>query len=91
MLKQKNCQHLETFTQKYPAGDHCDECVKTNDRWVHLRTCQTCGITLCCDSSPNQHMTKHAESTTHPVVISAEPGENWAFCYIDQQIKMNAV
>ena len=52
-------------------------------RWVHLRTCQTCGVTLCCDSSPNRHMTKHARATSHPVVASAEPGERWLYCYPD--------
>lgn len=89
MLKQKNCIHLETLSPKHLPGDQCDECVKTGDRWVHLRTCQTCGTTLCCDSSPNQHASKHAAEHNHHVVISAEPGENWAYCYKDEQIKMN--
>lgn len=89
MLKQINCQHLESLKIQFTTGDQCDECVKTGDRWVHLRTCQTCGATLCCDSSPNQHASKHAEETGHPVIVSAEPGENWAFCYIHQEIKMN--
>ncbi|MEM9328180.1 MAG: UBP-type zinc finger domain-containing protein, partial [Bacteroidota bacterium] len=47
-----------------------------------------CGVTLCCDSSPNTHMTKHFHSHGHPVVTSAEPGEHWAWCYEDKQIKM---
>ncbi len=51
---------------------------------MHLRTCQTCGTTLCCDSSPNRHMTKHNHQTKHPVIISAEPGDKWMFCYEDQ-------
>jgi len=89
MLKQKNCEHLEELSIKYQSSDVCDECVKTGDSWVHLRTCQTCGTTLCCDSSPNKHASKHAVESSHPVVISAESGENWAYCYIDQQIKMN--
>ena len=53
---------------------------------MHLRTCQECGITLCCDSSPNQHASKHAHQTGHPVVISAEPGERWLWCYIDEEL-----
>jgi Zn-finger in ubiquitin-hydrolases and other protein len=67
-----------------PAKHECSECVKIASRWVHLRTCQTCGVTLCCDSSPNRHMTKHARSTGHPVVASAEPGERWLYCYPDE-------
>lgn len=61
----------------------CEECVKIHARWVHLRTCQTCGATLCCDSSPNRHATKHAHHSHHPVIASAEPGERWLYCYVD--------
>jgi hypothetical protein len=50
---------------------------------VHLRTCQECGATLCCDSSPNKHASKHARLSKHPVVASAEPGEQWLYCYPD--------
>jgi hypothetical protein len=25
--------------------------VRKDPRWVHLRTCQTCGVTLCCDTT----------------------------------------
>jgi len=66
---------------KHPEALECAECVKTGDRWVHLRTCQECGITLCCDSSPNRHATKHAHATGHPVIASAQPGERWLYCY----------
>jgi len=48
-----------------------------------LRTCQTCGGTRCCDSSPNQHASHHARSSGHPVICSAEPGEKWVYCYPD--------
>lgn len=86
MLKTKKCEHLETFDVKEPKVYECEECIKSGDRWVHLRTCQSCGITLCCDSSPNKHATAHAKSHNHPVVISAELGENWAWCYVHEQI-----
>ena len=66
---------------KTPEKHVCAECIKTGSHWLHLRTCQTCGITLCCDSSPNQHMTNHYNKTAHPVIISAEPGEQWLWCY----------
>jgi hypothetical protein len=61
----------------------CAECVKTGDTWVHLRTCQECGLTHCCDSSFNRHASRHAQITGHPVVASAEPGERWLYCYPD--------
>jgi hypothetical protein len=72
-------------TVKGPRQRVCDECVKRGDRWVHLRTCQTCGTTLCCDSSPNKHATKHSKATGHAVIASAEPGERWLYCYRDDE------
>jgi hypothetical protein len=78
------CSHiaaLAAITQ--PAARVCEECVKSGSRWVHLRTCQTCGGTRCCDSSPNQHASEHARSSGHPVIASAEEGERWLYCYQD--------
>ena len=81
------CAHISAIkTVKHAKQHECAECVKTGSRWVHLRTCQECGITLCCDSSPNQHASKHARSSRHPVIASAEPGERWLYCYPDDGI-----
>jgi hypothetical protein len=81
---QKACAHVQSVTTvKGPHRRECGECVKTGSSWVHLRTCQTCGVTLCCDSSPNKHASKHARSAQHPVIASAEPGERWLYCYPD--------
>ncbi|HEU4627358.1 MAG TPA: UBP-type zinc finger domain-containing protein [Steroidobacteraceae bacterium] len=78
------CAHLSAITSvKGPAKRECAECVKIGSRWVHLRTCQECGVTLCCDSSPNRHASKHARAVHHPVIASAEPGERWLYCYPD--------
>lgn len=79
------CEHITQITEIKPATRLvCLECSKTGERWVHLRTCQTCGETLCCDSSPKKHMTQHFHQTGHPVVISSEPGEKWLWCYEDE-------
>jgi len=81
------CKHLEEIKSlKQPKAYVCEECVKVNGTWMHLRTCQTCGVTLCCDSSPAQHASKHAHESGHPVVISAEPGERWLWCYVDEMM-----
>jgi hypothetical protein len=78
------CSHLTAITTvKGPKNRECEECVKIGARWVHLRTCQTCGTTLCCDSSPNRHASKHARESGHLVIASAEPGEHWLYCYPD--------
>lgn len=82
------CAHIAAVTDILPPRARaCDECVKTGARWVHLRTCQTCGVTLCCDSSPNRHATAHARATSHPVIASAEPGERWLYCYPDDDFQ----
>jgi ubiquitin-hydrolase Zn-finger-containing protein len=81
------CEHVRAIEEvKVPRVQECDECVKIGDDWVHLRMCQTCGGTHCCDSSPNRHATRHAQVSGHPVIASAEPGERWLFCYPDNAL-----
>jgi uncharacterized UBP type Zn finger protein len=46
--------------------------------------CQTCGHIGCCDNSPGRHATAHFQATTHPIIRSAEPGEDWSWCYVDE-------
>lgn len=78
------CTHIGAIeTVKLPQARECEECAKIGADWAHLRTCQTCGATLCCDDSPNRHATRHAQSSSHPVIASAEPGERWLYCYPD--------
>lgn len=83
----KPCKDIDEVTVlKQPQEQLCAVCVTQGGSWVHLRTCQTCGITLCCDSSPGKHATQHFRETGHPVIISAEPGEQWIWCYAHEQI-----
>lgn len=65
-----------------PTG--CEECLAAGGRWVHLRHCLHCGHIGCCDSSPGRHASKHFQASHHAVVRSFEPGERWAWCYVDQ-------
>jgi len=81
------CPHILAIQRVTAAKKReCETCVKIGARWVHLRTCQQCGVTLCCDSSPNQHASKHARASGHPVIASAEPGEQWLYCYPDDAL-----
>lgn len=79
------CEHVNQIADVTPSADGCEDCLKIGGRWVHLRLCETCGHVGCCDSSPNKHATKHYHATEHPVVKSFEPGEEWGYCYPDDQ------
>ena len=88
MTRPSECAHLSAIQTVTPAQRYeCDECVKIGTSWVHLRTCQSCGVTLCCDNSPERHATRHAQISGHPVIASAEPGERWLYCYPDDAFK----
>ena len=78
------CQHASEAKDIAPNTDGCEECLKTGDSWVHLRECRVCGHVGCCDSSKNKHATKHFHATKHPEMSSAEPGEDWGWCYVDE-------
>ena len=81
------CSHIASIATVKPAAERaCEECVAMGARWLHLRTCQTCGGTRCCDSSPNRHASRHARDSGHPVIASAEPGERWLYCYPDDAV-----
>ena len=69
-----------------PSGPGCVECLATGGWWLHLRRCVECGHVGCCDTSPSQHATAHAESTGHPVIASFEPGESWFYDYRDDRL-----
>jgi hypothetical protein len=64
-----------------PSGTGCVECEANQGWWVHLRRCAQCGHIGCCDSSPAQHASRHAEASGHPIVQSFEPGEDWFWDY----------
>jgi uncharacterized UBP type Zn finger protein len=80
------CAHLDsiTITRLPDAVDGCADCLAKGDPWVHLRICLGCGYVGCCDSSPNQHASKHYEASRHPIIRSIEPGEDWSWCFPDQ-------
>lgn len=80
------CAHLDEIQAVVPNTKGCEECLKIGDTWVHLRLCLTCGHVGCCDLSKNTHATQHFHATAHPIVQSLEPGEDWAWCYIDEII-----
>lgn len=81
-----SCEHLEAeplaHTPNTPEG--CEECLAMGRTdWVALRLCTRCGHVGCCDSSLG-HATAHFHAEDHPVMRSAEPGELWRWCYVDE-------
>ncbi len=85
------CQHLDAVAAGRsqavtPSSRGCKECLETGSHWVQLRLCLTCGHVGCCDSSPNKHATRHHHETGHPVIKSFEPGQDWAWCYVDREM-----
>jgi hypothetical protein len=85
MTAAETCSHIAATTSvKEAKVRECNECVKMGSQWVHLRTCQECGVTLCCDSSPQRHASRHAKESGHPVISSAEPDERWLYCFPDE-------
>ena len=80
------CTHLDQATlRELPSSvDGCEDCLRDGGKWLHLRICLTCGHVGCCDDSPNRHATAHHQATSHPIIRSLEPGEDWCWCYVDE-------
>jgi CPA1 family monovalent cation:H+ antiporter len=82
------CEHLrDAPTDTTPNVDGaCEDCLKEGTTWVHLRLCMSCGHVGCCDSSLRRHATAHYHGSGHPVMRSAEPGEEWRWCFVDNRL-----
>jgi hypothetical protein len=81
------CSHLDTIVDERDPADVCEDCVAEGTReWHHLRQCRACGMTRCCDQSPNRHASRHFRASGHPIMRSAEPEEDWHWCYVDETI-----
>ena len=80
------CTHLDQVrvTELPSSIAGCEACLAIGSTWEHLRMCTTCGKIGCCDSSPNRHASHHARDVGHPIARSAEPGEDWSWCYVDE-------
>jgi hypothetical protein len=80
------CTHMDQIELvRLPESiEGCEDCLKIGGSWVHLRMCQTCGHVGCCDSSPHRHASAHARDSEHPIARSAERGETWSWCYVDE-------
>jgi hypothetical protein len=80
------CSHLDQVSPEVPPSTDrgCEDCLRDGGTWVHLRKCLRCGHIGCCDSSPGRHANRHWHTSSHPLVQSFQPDEDWAWCYPDQ-------
>ena len=85
------CVHFEPGLRVDDPLAVCATCVAAGGTWVHLRQCLTCGITACCDQSPGRHATAHHRETGHPTIRSAQPDEDWWWCYVDYNLYLPSV
>ena len=82
----QSCEHADQMRVYQPRSEEgCEECVKNNYKWIHLRLCLSCGHVGCCNSSIHNHAEKHFHATDHPVIASLEATESWAWCYVDER------
>lgn len=85
-LSSDACQHLDQIQLVTPSAEGCEDCLKSGERWFHLRICLSCGYVGCCNDSKNKHATRHFRETKHPIIQSFEPGEDWVWCFEDQSL-----
>lgn len=80
------CTHLDQvrITELPGSVAGCEDCLASGGKWLHLRICLGCGKVGCCDDSPNRHARAHAAESGHPIIRSIEPGEQWAWCFLDE-------
>jgi Zn-finger in ubiquitin-hydrolases and other protein len=83
MTRCRHRAHIKVV-QLPPAVAGCEDCLTEGTPWLHLRICLECGHVGCCDDSPEQHATAHANARGHSIIRSLEPGEEWSWCYIDR-------
>ena len=81
----QKCEHFSQVKSIEPnTPDGCEECLKMGDSWLHLRLCEACGHVGCCDQSKNKHATNHFHQTSHAIIKSFQPDEDWGWCYVDE-------
>jgi len=83
-LPADGCEHVHEARAVTPMSKGCEECMADGTRWVHLRVCLVCGHVGCCDSSPRRHARSHHDETGHALMASLEPGDAWAWCFVDR-------
>ena len=81
-MPDQGCAHIDAIASKHPQRRECEDCVKTDGSWMHLRTCQECGVRVVATAlqTVTPRSTRGRRSFGHRV------GRAWralAYCYPD--------
>ena len=79
----ERCTHTNQIRDLQPSAQGCEGYLEMGGTRVRVRECLVCGH-VGCDSSKNKHATRHFLDTTHPIVASFEPDEDWRWCYAEE-------
>ena len=79
------CEHFSDADKLKAGSNGCKECLALGVQWIALRICLTCGHVGCCEDSKHAHALAHFNATGHATIASFEPGETWAWCYVDRR------
>ena len=61
----------------------CDDCLREGTAWVHLRMCSAAATSPAATPRPGSTPPRTTRQR-HPVMRSAEPGEDWRWCFVDE-------
>lgn len=78
------CTHLDAVRTVLPQSIRCGVC-GDDAGGLARQICMSCGHVGCGPNSPRRHAHQHFLRTGHPIVRSAEPGDRWGWCFLDDQ------
>jgi uncharacterized UBP type Zn finger protein len=76
------CEHFGDAIDVPPRTKGCEGCLALGETWTALRVCQSCGHVGCCEDSKHAHALRHFRTTGHPLIMSFDRNERWAWCYV---------
>ena len=82
----ETCSHLGFIQPVGPSSQGCLECLIAGGSarlgpspHLHVVRSRRLLWAIC-----RMHATKHFDSTSHPIIRSFEPNEDWFWCYVDE-------
>ena len=78
------CSHTDSIklTELPDEIAGCTDCLAIGGRWLHLRMCHPAATSRAATARRPARLRPRPQ-LQHPIVRSAEPGEDWSWCYLD--------